>query len=128
MAIRCMANLLDDDKFVIPGCVRRVTTWSLGCPAVQTSCVLALDLAGRLRDLTRFWRGRCNYWFADRAVVWCAVVAYGVNRSVGWGKNLWCSTVVTMMGCIPACIVACSARLPCALAVWGHACRDTGMG
>ena len=77
-----MANLLNDDNLVIPGCVRYVTTQSLGYPAVQTPCVSALDLVGRLRDLMHFRPGRCNYWHVDRAMVWCAVVAYGVDQNV----------------------------------------------
>ena len=72
-------NLLDDDNFVIPGCMRCVTTQSLGCPSVQTPCVFVLYLAGRSHDLKRFHPGHFNYWLVERLVVWFTVVAYGVN-------------------------------------------------
>ena len=78
-----MANLLDDDNFVIHG-------------GVQTLCVLTLDLAGRPRAPMRFPSGNCSYcsyWLNDRAVVLYALIVYG--------DNLWCLTSVMMKGLHP---------------------------
>ena len=90
MGIRWMAYLSDEDNFVIPGSMCCVTTWSLGCLAVQTPCVLAFDLTGKSHDPNQFRPAHCIYWLVDKAEVWSAVVAYRVNKSVTRGKNLWC--------------------------------------
>ena len=70
----CMANLLDDEHFVILGCM---FARNFGCTVML--CVLTLDIVGRSRALMPFWLG---------------TVATGLLKG-GWFGAMPSSTVIT---------------------------------